>query len=81
MSTESIICRCNELAEMQDGAVSDQYKQHLRQVRVDAANWEIEYVCPITGHRWIEDFPMSYAHGGGPSRLRRVTDQPPNPLP
>ena len=44
-------------------------KAHLRQVRVDPANWEIEYVNDSTGQRWVMDYPQSELHGGGSPRL------------
>jgi hypothetical protein len=44
----------------------------LRKVRVDAANWTIEYEDPETGDHWLMDYPDSGAHGGGPPRLRKL---------
>ncbi len=55
------------------GAKAQEYAQrNLVKVRVDKDGWEIEYVDPITGERWLMDYPQSDAHGGGPPRLRRM---------
>ena len=45
-------------------------QDHLQKVR--AGNWEIEYLDPSTGDRWLMDYPHSEMHGGGPPRLRRL---------
>ncbi len=55
------------------GNKADAYaKEHL--IKVGGRNWEIDYVCPDTGQRWIKDFPQSRLQGGGPPRLRRLTE-------
>ena len=51
---------------------------HLVEVEVRAAGWEVLYRCPQTGARWLEDHPRSEEHGGGPIRLRRHDGWPPD---
>ncbi|NLX06645.1 MAG: hypothetical protein GXY33_16025 [Phycisphaerae bacterium] len=56
-----------------NGAEAQEFARlHLNLIRVDVESWITEYVCPETGGRWIEDYPHSEMHGGGPPRLRRV---------
>ena len=45
-------------------------KEHLKQVKVNPETWEVEYVDPETGARWLMDYPNGEAHGGGEPRLR-----------
>lgn len=51
----------------------DYASEHLRELRVDAVAWEIEYIDDSTLEIWVMDFPQSELHGGGPPRLRRKT--------
>lgn len=65
-------CQCDTIAEF-NGAVAQSYAEsHLRKGYVDAENWLIEYVCPLTGKRWIMDYTHSEQNGGGAPRLRIV---------
>jgi hypothetical protein len=64
-------CRCNDV-EVLDGREAQDYADHLRQLKVDPVNWETLYECPITGKHWLETFPQSNLHGGGPPRLTRT---------
>lgn len=59
----------NELVGAQARTFAD---THLQKVKVDPVTWEIEYVDPDTGERWLMDYPQSESHGGGPPRLRRI---------
>ena len=45
-------------------------EEHLKQVKVNPETWEVEYVDPETGTRWMMDYPNAKAHGGGAPRLR-----------
>lgn len=45
-------------------------KDCLREVR--RGNWEIEYEDPVSGERWLLDYPHGEMHGGGPPRLREL---------
>ena len=65
-------CRCDAVTELSGNEAIQYAREHLQQVRIDAARWETEYVCPLTRLRWIEDYPHSELHGGGAPRLRRV---------
>lgn len=60
------------MVEELTGAEAARYVMHLRLVAQYADAWEAEYVCDQTGHRWLEDYPRSEQHGGGPPRLRRI---------
>jgi len=65
-------CQCDTATEL-CGVMAQSYaKNHLQKTFVDAENWLIEYVCPLTGKRWIMDYPHSELHGGGEPRLRIV---------
>lgn len=44
---------------------------HLKRIRVDADNWEVEYIDDSTGELWVMDYPESELHGGGSPRLRK----------
>jgi hypothetical protein len=69
-------CQCETLTQLEGVEAKSYVKGHLRKVRVSAGGWEIEYICPITGKRWLLDYPHSYRHGGGPPRLRSLPLQP-----
>jgi hypothetical protein len=47
-------------------------ERNLRKLQVDGLNWEIQYEDPITGEKWLMDYPHSEAHGGGSPRLRKL---------
>lgn len=65
-------CRCNEIDCLKGVEAQHYAKKHLQQVRIDSINWETEYVCLDTGKHWLEDYPHSEYHGGGPPRLRSL---------
>lgn len=46
--------------------------QHLDEVSRDGTAWTRVLRCPMTGTDWLEDYPFSEMHGGGPTRLRRL---------
>jgi hypothetical protein len=48
----------------------------LKKVRADGSKWEVYYTDTATGEKWIEDYPSSEYHGGGPPRLRMVEKFP-----
>lgn len=62
--------------ELWDGEAKTYAERHLDQVEVRADGWEVEYRCVATGLHWLEDYPYSEEHGGGPMRLRQLTDPP-----
>jgi len=66
-------CQCDTAIEFY-GAMAQSYAEsHLQKGYVDAENWLIEYVCPLTGKRWIMDYPYGELQGGGEPRLRIVS--------
>jgi hypothetical protein len=65
-------CRCGEVTELWDAEAKRYADEHLTQQEVRADGWEVLYACAATGARWLEDWPRSAEHGGGPCRLRRV---------
>ena len=65
-------CKCIEINKLEGNEAIQYARNHLRKVKVDGEKWEIEYICPESGIRWIEDFPYGESHGGGPSRLRKI---------
>jgi len=67
-----MICRCADLQQLWDEEAKAYIDEHLEEVEVRAAGWEVVYRCPITGRQWLEDYPHGELHGGGPMRLRRL---------
>lgn len=43
---------------------------------VKQLNWENYYVDEQTGEKWIEEYPLSQMHGGGPPQLRLINKFP-----
>ncbi|MBV8985409.1 MAG: hypothetical protein JO248_13310 [Acidimicrobiia bacterium] len=48
-------------------------REHLVKRSQDVERWTEVYECPVTGVRWIADYPHAEMHGGGPMRLRTMT--------
>ncbi len=67
-----MMCRCAEVTELWDAEAKDYEAAHLRLIETRAGGWEAVFECPETGVRWIEDWPRSEEHGGGPRRLSRL---------
>ena len=70
-------CRCADVIELWDDEAKAYADDHLQQVEMRAEGWEVVYRCPGTGARWLEDYPNSEEHGGGPMRLRQLSDVSP----
>ena len=70
-------CRCTDVIELWDDEAKAYADVHLQQVEVRAEGWEVLYRCPTTSARWLEDYPHSEEHGGGPMRLRQLSDLSP----
>jgi len=71
----------NDVWELHDGhmravgdapLIDDLLKNELVEVRMD--NWAVLYRHNETGEYWDLTYPQSEMHGGGPRRLRVVTD-------
>ena len=60
-----MICKCNELEEINGRDAQDYAFEHLNKL-LSGDNWETLYECPNTGIKWLEDFPHSDWHGGPP---------------
>jgi hypothetical protein len=67
-------CACKSMFEFNGNEAVEYCEEHLREVEVDGANWTITYECPVTGSKWVRDYPHSEHHGGGSPRLRRMDD-------
>ncbi len=67
-------CRCADVIELWDKEAKEYADGHLDQVEVRADGWEVVYRCASTGVRWLEDYPHSEEHGGGPMRLRQLPE-------
>jgi hypothetical protein len=65
-------CQCETLTQLEGVEAYSYVEGHLHKVQVSLGGWQIEYICPNTGKRWLLDYPYSEAHGGGPPRLRRL---------
>jgi hypothetical protein len=47
-------------------------ERNLKKLRTDGLNWQIEFEDPLTGDKWLMDYPHSEAQGGGSPRLRKL---------
>lgn len=65
-------CRCEKILELHGNEALEYSRSHLVEVRAMDDDWTTEFSCPVTGHRWLLDYPHSGQHGGGPPRLRRM---------
>lgn len=65
-------CACSTLLVLTGNEAQQYGEEHLEKLKVDAANWTKLYRCPITGVKWLMDFPESGLQGGGPPRLRQL---------
>jgi hypothetical protein len=65
-------CLCNSTMILTGIEALLYAKEHLKQISVDADQWEIEYLCPETNQHWTLDYPQSELQGGGPPRLRVI---------
>jgi len=50
-------CRCNELVELHGLRAAEYRTHHLKEASVAAGRWIIEYICPLTGVRWLKPSP------------------------
>lgn len=50
-------------------------RDHLRKLKVDSDQWLVLYECPDTGQYWVQSYPHSEMHGGGPPRFDRATPE------
>ena len=48
----------------------------LKKVRTDVENWKIYYVDEINNEKWVEEYPGSELHAGGPPELRLMIKFP-----
>ena len=67
-------CKCRDVTELWDEEAKQYADGHLEEVEVRADGWEVLYRCPVTGRKWLEDYPRSEEHGGGPLRLRQLEE-------
>ena len=65
-------CRCDDITELWDNDAKAYADEHLVRVETRAEGWEVLYRCVVSQHTWLEDYPRSEEHGGGPMRLRRL---------
>jgi hypothetical protein len=69
-----VTCRCQDIQELSGNEAKAYAVEHLERIGTQASGWEILYRCPDTGQLWLEDYPRSEEHGGGPMRLRQVEE-------
>ena len=50
--------------------------ESLKEIKVDEINWVIYYLDEKNNEKWIEEYPYSYAQGGGPPQLRKLEKFP-----
>jgi hypothetical protein len=51
-------------------------KNSLQKIKTDNVNWKIYYLDPVTNEKWVEEYPLSEAHGGGAPQLRLLDKFP-----
>jgi hypothetical protein len=52
------------------------YEKQKRLTLVKQLNWENYYIDERTGEKWLQEYPNSRLHGGGPPQLRLVEKFP-----
>lgn len=70
-SRQQPVCTCDRVFEHGGNDAQTYAKNHLVEVHLDVSRWTTIYQCPALGILWLEDFPWSEMHGGGPPRLRQ----------
>ncbi len=50
--------------------------QTLKKIKADGENWRIYYVDEVNGDKWVEEYPESAYHGGGPAQLKLIEKFP-----
>jgi len=50
--------------------------ESLNQVKVDSSTWQVFYLDPLTGEKWVKEYPQSELHGGGPPILFSIDKFP-----
>lgn len=65
------VCTCDQVLEHGDDGAQTYAQAHLVEVDRDVSGWTTTYRCPELGILWLEDWPWSEMHGGGPRRLRQ----------
>jgi hypothetical protein len=68
----AMTCRCDDITELWDDDAKVYADEHLERVETRADGWEVLYRCVVSQRTWLEDYPRSEEHGGGPMRLRRL---------
>jgi hypothetical protein len=54
-----------------------EYYEKINQLKlIKQLNWENYYLEENTGKKWIEEYPKSEMHGGGPPQLRLLQKFP-----
>lgn len=62
------------MSERFEGAAAQEFaRRELRQLMVNPVTWEVLWWRPDPPQLWLETFPRSGAHGGGPALLRLVS--------
>ena len=68
-------CRCDKI-EVLHGREGQEYARgHLEQLMVNDVKWIVLHRCPVTGKYWIEHFPQSSGHAGGPPEFRQISEE------
>jgi hypothetical protein len=57
-------------------ATDDFYRKRDELKLVKQLNWENYYLDENSREKWIEEYPHSYMHGGGPPQLRLIDKFP-----
>lgn len=66
------LCLCAAGVTREGNNAREYATKHLDQVRKDGSGWFAMFHCPSSDIYWVQDYPHSELHGGGPSRLRRL---------
>jgi hypothetical protein len=50
--------------------------KELKQIKIDAENWQTYYLDEKTSEKWVKDYPNSSYHGGGAPTLTMIKKFP-----
>lgn len=75
MDSKSMNCKCSDEEEFKEPNVEPRIKEGLRRVTTSMGSWLTLYRCDYCGLYWEKYYPFSEAQGGGPTRLRKVSNE------
>ena len=71
----SMKCNCSREEEFKEPHVEPRIKGGLRKIATLQGGWLTLYKCAYCDSYWEKYYPFSEAHGGGPTRLRKISNE------